>query len=106
MNSVVSTPSMPSGLGKIQLAENSSKVISLRHLRRGSDGNPIETPEEMIWRVAYHVARVEKKWGKNPVAQSGILTSDGISAIMIPRYHDIKVSYRRKDPNAEIHCSI
>ncbi|MFO7583726.1 MAG: adenosylcobalamin-dependent ribonucleoside-diphosphate reductase, partial [Anaerolineales bacterium] len=31
--------------------------------RRGDDGQPAESVEEMFWRVAYHVARVEEAWG-------------------------------------------
>ena len=32
-------------------------------MRRGDDGLPVETVEEMFWRVAYHVAKVETEWG-------------------------------------------
>ncbi|MDO9302238.1 MAG: adenosylcobalamin-dependent ribonucleoside-diphosphate reductase, partial [Anaerolineales bacterium] len=31
--------------------------------RRGDDGKPAENVEEMFWRVAYHVAKVEEEWG-------------------------------------------
>jgi len=33
-----------------------------RYVRRGDDGKPAETVEEMFWRVAYHVAKVEEEW--------------------------------------------
>ncbi|MAT44925.1 MAG: ribonucleotide reductase [Anaerolineaceae bacterium] len=59
------TPPMPSGLPKIDLSDNSRKVLEKRYLRRGKDGQPIETIEEMFWRVAYHVALVEENWGGN-----------------------------------------
>lgn len=38
------------------LSENSRTVLSKRYLMRGEDGKPIETAEEMFFRVAYHVA--------------------------------------------------
>ncbi len=34
-----------------------------RYVRRGDDGKPAENVEEMFWRVAYHVAKVEEGWG-------------------------------------------
>ncbi len=62
----VQTPPMPGGMGDIVLSENSYKVLSLRFLRKGSDGKPVESPQEMLWRVAYHVAQVESLWGQDP----------------------------------------
>src|SRR5690606_29343797 len=40
----------------VQLSENGRAVLSRRYLRRGADGKPVETIEEMFWRVARHVA--------------------------------------------------
>jgi ribonucleoside-diphosphate reductase alpha chain len=37
-------------------------VLVRRYVRRGPDGKPAETVEEMFWRVAYHVAAVESQW--------------------------------------------
>lgn len=56
-------PPVPEGLQKAKLSENSQTVLGKRYLRRGDDGKPIETIEEMFWRVAYHVARAEEQWG-------------------------------------------
>ncbi len=64
------TPPMPENLPKIDLSENSRQVLSKRYLRRGHDGQPMETIEEMFWRVAYHVAAVEEKWGGNPLERA------------------------------------
>ncbi|OJX47442.1 MAG: ribonucleotide reductase [Chloroflexi bacterium 44-23] len=58
---------MPENLPKIDLSENSRQVLSKRYLRRGHDGQPMETIEEMFWRVAYHVAKVEENWGGDPI---------------------------------------
>jgi ribonucleoside-diphosphate reductase alpha chain len=53
---------MPEGLPRANLTDNARKVLVKRYVRRGDDGQPAETVEEMFWRVAYHVARVEEQW--------------------------------------------
>ncbi len=40
-------------------SENSYTVLRKRYLRKGPDGEPIETPAEMFRRVAHHVAQGE-----------------------------------------------
>ncbi len=59
------TPAMPKGLPSVELTENGRQVLARRYLRRGDDGQPIEGIEEMFWRVAWHVAKVEKQWGSD-----------------------------------------
>ncbi len=56
------TPPLPKGLPSIDLTDNSRQVLERRYLRRGEDGEPIETVDEMFWRVSYHVAKAEEKW--------------------------------------------
>jgi ribonucleoside-diphosphate reductase alpha chain len=56
------TPPMPDDLPGIELTDNSRQVLEKRYVRRGDDGKPAESVEEMFWRVAYHVARVEEEW--------------------------------------------
>lgn len=58
----ISTPAMPKGLPKVELTDNARQVLTKRYVRRGDDGKPAETVEEMFWRVAYHVAKVEQAW--------------------------------------------
>jgi ribonucleoside-diphosphate reductase alpha chain len=55
-------PSMPKRLPGIELTDNARQVLMRRYVRRGSDGKPVETVEEMFWRLAYHIARVEENW--------------------------------------------
>ncbi len=62
-NGLLPTPPMPAGLPKANLTENARQVLMKRYVRRGDDGQPAETVEEMFWRVAYHVAKVEEQWG-------------------------------------------
>ncbi|HEX8992271.1 MAG TPA: adenosylcobalamin-dependent ribonucleoside-diphosphate reductase [Anaerolineales bacterium] len=64
------TPAMPKGLPKVQLTNNARKVLERRYVRRGPDGNPVETVEEMFWRVAYHVAKVEEMWNGNVIERA------------------------------------
>ncbi len=64
-NGLLPTLPMPKGLPKAQLTDNARQVLVKRYVRRGDDGKPAETVEEMFWRVAYHVAKVEEEWGMN-----------------------------------------
>ena len=57
------TPPLPSDLPAVALTENARQVLVRRYVRRGENGKPVESVEEMFWRVAYHVARVEQAWG-------------------------------------------
>ena len=56
------TPPIPENLEKIDLTENAREIMTKRYLRHDKNGSPVETAEEMIWRVAYHIAKVEKNW--------------------------------------------
>ncbi len=62
---LVPTPALPPGLPKADLTANARQVLERRYVRRGADRKPGETVEEMFWRVAYHVARVEETWGES-----------------------------------------
>ena len=61
-NGLLPTLPMPDGLPKANLTDNARQVLMKRYVRRGDDGKPAETVEEMFWRVAYHVAKVEEQW--------------------------------------------
>ncbi len=56
------TPSMPDDLAVVELTENAQQVLVRRYVRRGNDGQPAESVEEMFWRVAYHIARAEEAY--------------------------------------------
>ena len=60
---ILPTPPLPADLPKVELTENARQVLIRRYVRRGDDGQPVETVEEMFWRVAWHVAKVETAWG-------------------------------------------
>jgi ribonucleoside-diphosphate reductase alpha chain len=48
---------------KIHLSENAYTVLKTRYLKKDSNGNVVETPEQMFKRVAHHIALAEKKYG-------------------------------------------
>ncbi|MBI3162860.1 MAG: ribonucleoside-diphosphate reductase, adenosylcobalamin-dependent, partial [Chloroflexi bacterium] len=62
-NGLLPMPPMAKGLSQAQLTDNARQVLMKRYVRRGDDGKPAENVEEMFWRVAYHVAKVEEQWG-------------------------------------------
>jgi len=49
----------------IKISENALAVLKRRYLRRGMNGQPVETVEEMFHRVVSHVAAVEEVWGED-----------------------------------------
>jgi ribonucleoside-diphosphate reductase alpha chain len=54
---------------KIPLTENGEAILKRRYLRRGTNGEPIETPEAMFRRVAHHIALVEQPLGGSVAEQ-------------------------------------
>ncbi|HEX7541107.1 MAG TPA: adenosylcobalamin-dependent ribonucleoside-diphosphate reductase [Anaerolineales bacterium] len=59
----LSTLPIPPGLPGVELTKNARQVLVRRYVRRGDDGSPAETVEEMFWRVAYHIAKAEESYG-------------------------------------------
>jgi len=51
---------------KIVLSENAKVVLRKRYLAKDEEGNIVETPEEMMERVAKAVAQAEKNYGGDP----------------------------------------
>ncbi|MFZ5909848.1 MAG: ribonucleotide reductase N-terminal alpha domain-containing protein [Chloroflexota bacterium] len=68
--SLLPAPPLPRGLPKIELTENARQVLLRRYVRRGKDGKPVESVEEMFWRVAWHIARVEEIWSGDAMARA------------------------------------
>jgi ribonucleoside-diphosphate reductase alpha chain len=46
-----------------RLSENALEVLKRRYVRRGKDGQPVETVDGVFRRVAHHIAAVEEQWG-------------------------------------------
>lgn len=49
-----------------ELTENALTILRQRYLVKDETGNPIETPEEMFWRVALTVAKEDLRYGATP----------------------------------------
>jgi len=47
----------------VRLSENARAVLDKRYLARDDHGRVAETPEELLWRVATHVAIAERAYG-------------------------------------------
>ncbi len=62
------TPPFPEDAGQPELTENAVAVFSRRYVRKGAQGEPLETLAETFWRVAYHVASAEEEWGDDVMA--------------------------------------
>jgi len=50
-----------------RLTKNALEVAMKRYLRTDMKGEVVETPGEMLWRVAYHMAKPEVTWGTNGI---------------------------------------
>ena len=64
------TPALPQDLPGVELTDNARQVLLRRYVRHGDDGQPVESVEEMFWRVAYHIAKVEESYGNDVTARA------------------------------------
>ena len=55
-------PDVPASLPSLTLNRNAEIVLKKRYLRKGPDGRPIETAQELFWRVAASIAAEEAKY--------------------------------------------
>jgi len=62
----VTVPVMPADLPEPVLPPNAEVVLNKRYLRKGGQGEVLETPREMYWRVAAAIAAEEAKYEKSP----------------------------------------
>ncbi len=48
-----------SGLSKIHFSENARRVLERRYLKKDQDGNVLESPEDMVWRVSRTISKAD-----------------------------------------------
>ncbi len=59
---------LPEDIPPAELTENARIVLGKRYLKKDADGNPIEEPEVMFWRVARTIAGVDADYGASDAA--------------------------------------
>lgn len=59
---------LPTDLPPAGLTDNARIVLGKRYLKKDEQGEPIESPETMFWRVAYSIARVDNHYGASEAA--------------------------------------
>ncbi len=66
----MSLPATPPG--PASLNQNARTVLEKRYLVRDGSGEPVETPEDMFWRVARVIAESDKKYGASDAVVQGV----------------------------------
>ena len=61
--SVIFDDVLPDDLPQAELTENARIVLGRRYLKKDADGEPIEEPEVMFWRVGRTIAAVDGDYG-------------------------------------------
>jgi len=59
----------PDDLQEPTFSENAWYIGRTRYAFRDKDGTPIETPKQMLWRIAYNIATAERLYSENPREQ-------------------------------------
>jgi ribonucleoside-diphosphate reductase alpha chain len=54
---------LPEDLPRADMSENARIILSKRYLKKDESGQPVETPEQMFWRVARTIAEVDASYG-------------------------------------------
>jgi ribonucleoside-diphosphate reductase alpha chain len=75
--------------GPVTLTQNARTVLEKRYLVRDASGKPIETPEDMFWRVATTVAEADRRYG----------ASDGAANALAEEFYFL-MTQRRFEPNS------
>ena len=60
--------SVPDDLPEARLTDNARIVLGKRYLKKDAEGEPIEEPETMFWRVAHSIARADARYGASDAA--------------------------------------
>jgi len=61
-NKVGERPQKPTDLESGDWSEQAIKVLKERYLDKNAEGETIETPDELMWRVSFTIASAESRW--------------------------------------------
>lgn len=75
--------------GPVTLSANARTVLEKRYLVKDKTGKPVETPEQMFWRVATVVAEADRRYG----------ASDGAVQAVAEEFYFL-MTQRRFEPNS------
>jgi hypothetical protein len=60
---------IPDDLPEPAFSDNAWYIGRTRYAFRDQNGQPIETPKQMLWRIAYNIATAERLYSENPKQQ-------------------------------------
>src|SRR4029078_3136159 len=58
--------------GPVTLSQNARTVLAKRYLVKDDKGQPVESPEDLFWRVATVVAEADRVYGASEGAVNGM----------------------------------
>ena len=68
---------------KASFSDNARTVLAKRYLVKDANGMPVETPEDMFWRVATTIAEVDRRYGANDLQVRKV--AEAFYALMVQR---------------------
>src|SRR5687767_11964562 len=65
-------PNLKPPTGPVTLSQNARTVLEKRYLVKNESGKPVESPEDLFWRVATVVAEADRRYGASDSAVNGL----------------------------------